>query len=319
MGISGANGETGGYALRALGVHFRFESDKVDFLGRCLSLHYGDLCRRVSAGEAAKPGEWLVNISCGSGGAPFAAGESALEVLSGSVRIHIDTDIDNRRIRMVSAGEAELDEQEMAGFFFVCIGAAAQLGFKESGIVVFHGAAAARDGMAVLIAGGNGCGKSTLLKKLLSAGWEYLADDSAAVVLEGNVAKVVRNPELVNVAGMDGDTIAALKRKGFSPVAGAAFLAPPQEIASGELRRILFPSISSNGDGIPGRLTEKEFLLKLMEARKTPFRENEYEGFLDMCLSIAGGAHGYRYEMKSGEIPAADDFAGTISQLQQGA
>lgn len=303
--------QPGGYLLDILGVPFRFESDMGEFLGRCLKLHYGELARE----EGDARGEWLVEILYGKGDEEGCYGESVMEVTSGSVRIHIGIDINNRTIRTASIGSGELGEQEKAGYFFVCIGAAVQIGLSESGIVVFHGAAAEKDGKAVLIAGGNGSGKSTLVKKLLSSGWEYLADDSATVTLEGGVAKALRNPELVNVAGLDSETIAELKKKGFMVAPDDAFLAPPVKSVAGELREIVFPSISVNGSGKLLRLTDKEFLLKLMEVRKTPFGENEYEGFFDMCLSIVGGARGFRYEMKNGEAPSADEFAEMLSQL----
>lgn len=302
-----------GYSLNILGVHFRFMSGMHQFLGKCLRLHYGNLCLEVNAGNKSNADEWRVSILCDSK-VDCDDDENVLEVISGSVRIHIKSDINNKSINVVSAMKEHRGEREAAGIFFVSICTAVQIALKESGIVVFHGAAAGRDGQAVLIAGQNGCGKSTLLKKLMAEGWEYLADDSSTVIIEGEAFKIIRNPELVNVAGIDDETMKRLKASGFEAAPESAFLAPPPAMASGKLTTIIFPSIADRGNGEFRKVSSKELMLKLMEVRKTPFRESECAGFLDMCLWISGSANGYVYEMKRGEIPAADEFAGLITK-----
>lgn len=303
-----------GYSLNILGVHFRFMSDMHEFLGKCLRLHYGNMCLEMNEGAKNHSDEWCVSIMCGSK-SRHEADENVLEVISGSVSIYIYSDINNKWIDVVSAGEQQCEGSEIAGYFFVSICTAVQIALKEIGIVVFHGASAVRDGQAVLIAGQNGCGKSTLLKKLMSEGWDYLADDSSTVVIEGDVFKIIRNPELVNVAGIDDATIKRLKAAGFEDAHDATFLAPPSGVVSGNISTIIFPSVDESGRGEFVKLTVRELMLRLMDVRKTPFRENECARFLDMCLSISGTANGYIYEMKRGEIPAAYEFAEHISKI----
>jgi hypothetical protein len=56
---------------------------------------------------------------------------------------------------------------------------------NQRGILTFHAAAVANDQGAILLAGDSGCGKSTLLTELLLRGWKMLADELAAVVIDG--------------------------------------------------------------------------------------------------------------------------------------
>jgi hypothetical protein len=54
----------------------------------------------------------------------------------------------------------------------------------QRGIVAWHGAAAVRDGEAVILAGDSAAGKSTLLAALLARGWGMLGDEVAPVTLD---------------------------------------------------------------------------------------------------------------------------------------
>jgi hypothetical protein len=69
----------------------------------------------------------------------------------------------------------------------------------QRGMLVFHAAAASRDGLAHLIAGDSSAGKSTLLAELLDRGWQMLTDDVAPVVLgeHGEPTVLSTYPELV--------------------------------------------------------------------------------------------------------------------------
>ncbi len=66
-----------------------------------------------------------------------------------------------------------------------------------AGALVVHGAAAARDGRAVLVCGPSGRGKSSLLVGLTAAGWSPLTEDLAAVDLRGPVPVVWPGPPWV--------------------------------------------------------------------------------------------------------------------------
>ncbi|MBA2733426.1 MAG: hypothetical protein H0U54_11100 [Acidobacteria bacterium] len=58
---------------------------------------------------------------------------------------------------------------------------------KKHGVLVWHGAAVARDGTAVILPGVSGSGKSTTTLNLLSAGYKFLADDMVLLRSRGSV------------------------------------------------------------------------------------------------------------------------------------
>ncbi len=71
----------------------------------------------------------------------------------------------------------------------------------ECGLLLLHGACAARDGRAVIVAGNAGCGKSTLLRGLLDSGFTFLGDDRVAVSFSQGRCTVQRFPEYVRLGG----------------------------------------------------------------------------------------------------------------------
>ena len=68
--------------------------------------------------------------------------------------------------------------------------------------LLVHGAAASRDGLAVVVAAPSGAGKSTLVSELVRAGWGYLTDEAVAVDLATRL--IVPYPKPIAVAGDGG-------------------------------------------------------------------------------------------------------------------
>lgn len=68
----------------------------------------------------------------------------------------------------------------------------------SDGYLLVHGAAAARDGLAVVVAAPSGAGKSTFVSELVRAGWAYVTDEVVAVDLVTRL--VVPYPKPIAVA-----------------------------------------------------------------------------------------------------------------------
>jgi hypothetical protein len=108
--------------------------------------------------------------------------------------------VDHRR-RLITTATAEEDPRTLQMVTTFAI----PLLLHEAGVLVFHAAASARDGVTVLIAGRTGSGKSSTLVALLDAGWAPLSEDLCAVEPHRDRPRVWPGPPWVRRApGVDG-------------------------------------------------------------------------------------------------------------------
>jgi hypothetical protein len=111
------------------------------------------------------------------------AGERVLLRVPRLARILIE---DGRHIGVeLAPGATERDAS-----IFV-LGTAFGILLHQRGVTVLHGAAVARDGVAMAICGSSGAGKSTLATALCGAGFEFVADDICALGLDHDGRPVV--------------------------------------------------------------------------------------------------------------------------------
>jgi hypothetical protein len=106
---------------------------------------------------------------------------------------------------------AVMDLERLSGYAFVSRKTAADhawfrwyfldtMGFfmvAQRYAMAVHAACVARDGRGILLAGESRAGKSTLAWACARAGWTYLADDAACLLMDGDGRKVLGRPHTV--------------------------------------------------------------------------------------------------------------------------
>jgi hypothetical protein len=115
---------------------------------------------------------------------------------------------------------------------------------RTRGSVLVHAAAAAADGMAVVLAGPMGAGKSTLVAALVQSGLGYLTDE--VVALDPVSGEVLPYPKYLSLGGALAG-LAPAPPSGIGPFLGDQQLAAPDAIRPGAVsgpgrpRLVVFP------------------------------------------------------------------------------
>lgn len=142
----------------------------------------------------------------------------------------------------------------------------------SDGYLLVHGAAAARDGLAVVVAAPSGAGKSTFVSELVRAGWAYLTDEAVAVDLVTRL--VVPYPKPIAVAG-DGGV-----ERFVAP--GAA----PSGVAAPSLPRVVLTPDRRDGASVSFEpMTRAETVVHLAE-QSFNFRRIGCDGF-EAAVAVA--------------------------------
>jgi Coenzyme PQQ synthesis protein D (PqqD) len=173
--------------------------------------------------------------------------------------------IENRRIVGSCAGRHRL-----APLVQGIIGLVALRHFRY--LIALHAAALVSADGVLLLAGRSGSGKSTLSAGMLSAGWQYLSDDTA--LLSPNSLNVVPMPYSLGLKRGSWPLLASwLPNLGRLPVheredgKAIRYLGPPRVDFRRErpVRWIGFPHRSENGETVVRRLGRLEGLYRVLE------------------------------------------------------
>jgi len=164
--------------------------------------------------------------------------------------------------------------------------------------LLFHAAAVARDGKAILLPGASGAGKSTLSASLMAEGWQLLSDEFA--ILGSEDRRLHPHPRPVSLKEESIDVVArALPNACFSNrITGTAkgtiaYLKPSPDSLDKAHRSavpvaVIFPRFSAQGAPVLKPLTKADSFMRLIDHSANYFTimEAGFEalaGLVDSC------------------------------------